>query len=375
MAMTVVLVASLAESVSNFRAPLVRELVARGIRVIAVAPDLDDKSRAAIRALGAESALVPFARTGMNPFADARGIFALYRFFRQHRPQAVLAYTAKPVNYGLLAARFAGVPVRAAMITGLGYAFTEGQEPRRRVARFAAGALYRCSLPQATSLIFQNPDDVALFRSVGILRGSSPVNLVNGSGVECGHYASTALPGVPHFLMVARLLKDKGVREYAEAARQLRRAVPHAITSLAGWIDSSPDAVTQAELSAWQADGLNFLGRLSDVRPAISQASVVVLPSYREGTPRSVLEGMAMGRAIITTDAPGCRETVVHGVNGLLVPPRDAGALARAMTELAGDPARVAAMGRESRRIAEEKYDAKAVALDTLRKAGILPAP
>jgi glycosyltransferase involved in cell wall biosynthesis len=356
MAMTVVLVASLAESVSNFRAPLVRELVARGIRVIAVAPDLDDKSRAAIRALWAEPALVPFARTGMNPFADARGIFALYRFFRQHRPQAVLAYTAKPVNYGLLAARFAGVPVRAAMITGLGYAFTEGQEPRRRVARFAAGALYRCSLPQATSLIFQNPDDVALFRSVGILRGSSPVNLVNGSGVECGHYASTALPGVPHFLMVARLLKDKGVREYAEAARQLRRAVPHAITSLAGWIDSSPDAVTQAELSAWQADGLNFLGRLSDVRPAISQASVVV-------------------RAIITTDAPGCRETVVHGVNGLLVPPRDAGALARAMTELAGNPARVAAMGRESRRIAEEKYDAKAVALDTLRKAGILTDP
>jgi glycosyltransferase involved in cell wall biosynthesis len=151
--------------------------------------------------------------------------------------------------------------------------------------------------------------------------------------------------------------------------------VPHAITSLAGWIDSSPDAVTQAELSAWQADGLNFLGRLSDVRPAISQASVVVLPSYREGTPRSVLEGMAMGRAIITTDAPGCRETVVHGVNGLLVPPRDAGALARAMTELAGNPARVAAMGRESRRIAEEKYDAKAVALDTLRKAGILTDP
>lgn len=372
---SVVIVASLAESVSNFRAPLVRRMVQHGLAVTAVAPDLDSSSRSAIAELGARAELVRFARTGMNPVKDLLGIVALYRFFRREKPRYILAYTAKPVNYGLLAARFAGVPTRSVMITGLGYAFTEGGEGRRKIARMAARFLYGLSLPRATSIIFQNPDDVALFREQGLLSAASPVHLVNGSGVDCSQYAVSALPERPHFLMIARLLKDKGVREYAEAAARLRAQVPGATTSLVGWIDESPNSITRNELDGWCAAGLNFLGRLSDVRPAIAQASVVVLPSYREGTPRSVLEGMAMGRAIITTDAPGCRETVEPGVNGLLVTPRDAAALAQAMIALARDPARVVAMGTQSRRIAKEKYDADAVALDTLRKAGILPAP
>ena len=180
------------------------------------------------------------------------------------------------------------------------------------------------------------------------------------------------MPQKPVFLLVARLLADKGIREYAEASRKLRRVMPHVRTLLVGGFDPSSNAVKQKELDGWVAGGLEFLGHLSDVRPALAQASVIVLPSYREGTPRSVLEGMAMGRAVITTDAPGCRETVKSGQNGILVPPRDTDALFDAMRALAGNHRIVKNMGRSSRQIAEEKYEGKSVARDTMRLAGLI---
>jgi glycosyltransferase involved in cell wall biosynthesis len=172
--------------------------------------------------------------------------------------------------------------------------------------------------------------------------------------------------------MVARLLADKGIREYAQAAAKLRKAAPDVRTLLVGGLDPSPSSVSQNELDGWVAGGLEYLGQLSDVRPAIAQASVVVLPSYREGTPRSVLEGMAMGRAIITTDAPGCRETVKAGLNGILVLPRNSEALFAAMMSLAGKDGVIERMGCASRQIAEEKYEGKSVARDIMRLAGLI---
>jgi glycosyltransferase involved in cell wall biosynthesis len=164
------------------------------------------------------------------------------------------------------------------------------------------------------------------------------------------------------YLFIGRLLGDKGVREFAEAARLLKRNNPQVICSLVGWIDSNPNSITQAELDGWVADGrIEFLGRLADVRPAIEACSVFVLPSYREGTPRTVLEAMAMGRAIITTDAPGCRETVVHGENGFLIPVQDPKALAQAMRCFIHEPELQQSMGARSRQIAEEKYDVNKV--------------
>ena len=171
--------------------------------------------------------------------------------------------------------------------------------------------------------------------------------------------------------MIARFLKDKGVREYGEAAARLKRSHPEVEVALAGWLDESPDAIDAADLERFAAAGLTLLGRLDDVRPAIAAASVYVLPSYREGTPRSVLEAMAMARAIITTDAPGCRETVIDGDNGFLVPPRDVDSLHRAMLRFVEQPELAAPMGRGSRRLAEQRYDVTEVSRTLMNYAGL----
>ena len=173
-------------------------------------------------------------------------------------------------------------------------------------------------------MFFQNPDDEALFRELDLLPDTVPSSVVNGSGVDVAEYSVAPLPDRSCFLLIGRLLGDKGLREYAQAAQRVKATYPEAVFRLVGWIDDNPDAITQRELDQWVYSGvLEFLGRLDDVRPAIADCSVYVLPSYREGTPRTVLEAMAMGRPVITTDAPGCRETVVDGDNGFLVPVKD----------------------------------------------------
>lgn len=355
----VLVLASHAPSLVNFRGPLIREMIRRGWRVTAAAPDFDEATTAALRVLGATPADSPVARTGMNPLADLAYGRALIRLFREQRPDILLAYTIKPVIWGMLAARAIGVRRKVALVTGLGYAFTEGAGDglRRRLAEVAASTLYRLALPGADRVLFQNPDDRDLFLGRGLLRDRGQVAVVDGSGVDLDHYAPAPLPQEPVFLMIARLLGAKGVREYAEAALALKRRHPDARFQIAGWLDPGPDAIAETELRGWVEGGLEYLGRLDDVRPAVTAARVYVLPSYREGTPRSVLEAMAMGRPIITTDAPGCRETVEDGVSGLLVPPRDASALERAMEHLLRDAAAAAAMGRRSLERARSRYD------------------
>jgi glycosyltransferase involved in cell wall biosynthesis len=196
--------------------------------------------------------------------------------------------------------------------------------------------------------------------------------VVNGSGVDVREYAPAPVPDGPRFLLIARLLGDKGVREYAQAAKRIRAQRPDVVFSLVGWIDDSPDAIGRPELDAWVAEGaLNYAGRLDDVRPAIAGCSVYVLPSYHEGTPRTVLEAMAMGRAIITTDAPGCRETVKDGHNGYLVPVKSVAALVEAMQRFIDDPGLAARMGDSSRIVAVEKYDVGRVNAILLRQMGI----
>lgn len=284
----------------------------------------------------------------------------------------VLAYTIKPVVYGMLAAALAGVPQRYALITGLGYAFIGGGGRRALLGSIAKG-LYAVALRQASKVIFQNPDDRDLFRRTRLVPRMARVHIVNGSGIDTRRFTPAPLPaGQVVFLMIARLLGDKGVREYAEAARELKKRYPNFVARLVGWIDSNPDAIAQAELDGWIADGsVEFLGKLSDVRPAIADCSVYVLPSYREGTPRTVLEAMAMGRAVITTDAPGCRETVIDGDNGFLVEVRSVKALARAMEKVILEPALAAQMGQRSRLLAERKYDVRKVNDDLLEAMGI----
>lgn len=353
------LIAGLARSLVNFRGPLITALLNQGLDVHVAAPDLPANSptRAQLVALGAQVHEIPLRRAGTNPLADLLTLFALWRLMRRLQPQYVLAYTIKPVVYGTLAAWLARVPQRFALITGLGYAFTAGRQ-RSRVGRLVQW-LYKLALARAEGVFFQNPDDEALFRKLGLLAPGARSCVVNGSGVDVEQYAVAPLPdGGPRFLLIARLLGDKGVREYAQAAARVRAQHPETRFALVGRIDENPDSIAQAELDAWVHDGVvEYLGYLSDVRPAITACSVYVLPSYREGTPRTVLEAMAMGRALITTDAPGCRETVVDGDNGFLVPVRDVDALVDAMLKFVETPELAARMGARSRQIAEERYD------------------
>ena len=324
-----------------------------------------------LTARGATPHEIELSRTGMNPLADLKAALGMYGLIRKIKPTRMLAYTIKPIVYGLLAGRFAGVAHRFALITGLGYTF-QGEEEGRSKVRWLVQKLYGAALSGAHKVFFQNPDDELLFRSLAILPKSVPSCVVNGSGISVDQFVVAGLPADPQFLLIARLLGDKGVREYAEAASQLKQRHPTAIFRLVGWIDENPDAIRQMELESWVTSGvIDFLGKLEDVRPAIENCSVYVLPSYREGTPRTVLEAMAMGRPIITTDAPGCRETVIDGDNGFLIPVKSVDALVEAMERFILDSGLAVSMGKRSREIAVERYDVHKVNAFMLSEMGI----
>jgi glycosyltransferase involved in cell wall biosynthesis len=313
---------------------------------------------------------VPLGRTSINPVADLRSLAHLARLMRAERPGTVLAYTAKAVIFGLLAAAIAKVPRRYALITGLGYGFTGEAVGKRRLAQSAMKLLYRAALKRADKLFFQNGDDAALFRELKLVPPDVPVVVVNGSGIDVDRFRPQPFPeDQTRFLLIARLLSAKGIREYAAAAQAIRTRRADAEFHLVGGLDSNPDALARQEVARWHDQGiLTWHGEVGDVRPHIAASHVYVLPSYREGTPRSVLEAMAMGRPIITTDAPGCRETVVQGDNGLLVPPRSVEPLAEAMEWFLDHPDRIAPMGRRSREIAQAKYDVRQVNAHMLRE-------
>jgi glycosyltransferase involved in cell wall biosynthesis len=357
----VMVIGSQARSLVNFRGPLVKALHEHGHRVIAAAPSLSEDLDCVeqLARMGAECRDIPLSRTGLNPVADLRLLGELVRIMRAAQPQAALGYTAKAAIFGSIAAAIAGVPRRYALITGLGYAFTAGGGLKRRLVRSVLMRLYRAALSRTTKVFFQNRDDAQEFRDLGLIPPALPVVIVNGSGIDLDRFAPAPLPPPPlKFLLVARLLSAKGIREYAEAAAIVRARFPQVEFHLVGGLDSNPDAIPLREVEQWRADGrLVWHGEVADVRPYLAAAHVFVLPSYREGTPRSVLEAMGMGRAVITTDAPGCRETVVDGDNGFLVPTHAVSPLVEAIERFVHDPALVERMAERSLDIARAKYD------------------
>lgn len=369
-------IASYPESLLNFRGPLIDALLKAGLTVHVVAPGLavDSVVGKRLQVKGVAVHSVPMQRNGLNPIFDIVAFFALLKLMRRIKPEYVLSYTIKPVIYGTLASAVARVPQRFVLITGLGYAFS-GQKQSiglRTLLRQLLLKLYKFALRFSHGVIFQNPDDKFLFQQLGLIDVNAAVTVVNGSGVDIAYYKQAALPECVSFLLIARLLGDKGVREYVEAARLLKARHPKIICKLVGWIDTNPDAISQQELDCWIDSGvIEYLGKLGDVRPVIADSSVYVLPSYREGTPRTVLEAMAMGRPIITTDAPGCRETVVDGENGYLVPIKSVDALVAAMEKFIETPSLIKAMGKKSREIAEMKYDVHKVNSVMLKTMGI----
>jgi glycosyltransferase involved in cell wall biosynthesis len=370
-AQQVLLVGSYAPSLISFRGPLIAAMVECGHSLIAAAPAIDETTAGALRELGAQPREIPLSNASLNPLELLRSVRAVRALIREERPDVLIAYTIKPVIAAALAGHAEGVETIVALITGAGYAFTGGREIKRTVSRAAASLLYRIALKRTHVIVFQNPDDERLFRELGLVPRGRQTRLVNGSGVDLDYYSPVPIPNRTAFLMIARLLKDKGIREFAHAARRLKAAHPEVPITLAGDLDPSPDSLSRRELEELTDCGIDYLGHVGDVRPAIAACSVYVLPSYREGTPRSVLEAMAMGRAIITTDAPGCRETVREGENGVLVQPRDAQSLFDAMMRFVREPALAQTMGTESRRLAEAKYDVHRVNADLLRYAGL----
>lgn len=381
--MKFLMISSYLPSVLNFRGKLLEAIAAQGHEVVVIAPNHADfpEQVTALTQLGYMVLEVPMQRTGTNPLADLNTLFALYRVIRRVQPDMVLSYTIKPVIYGTWAAWLARVPQRFALITGLGYAFQRGEEQAKSLFQRAVHGLYKKALTYSDKVFFQNPDDLALFRHMNLIECNKPAVVVNGSGVDLAKFDQVELPrqtsGQPKvaFLLIARLLGDKGVREYAAAAAKIKATHPEIEFHLVGWIDQNPSAIDQKELDQWvQEQRVTYWGKLTDVRPAIAATSVYVLPSYREGTPRTVLEAMAMGRAVITTDAPGCRETVIEGENGHLVAVKSVDALVNAMQQCIDQPARVEDMGQRSREIALTKYDVHRVNAHMLTEMGVKPS-
>jgi glycosyltransferase involved in cell wall biosynthesis len=350
----------------NFRRSLISALQTAGARVLALGA-AGDGFDTQLAAAGIHFEHVPVSRRSLNPLADAALSLRLFTIFRRLRPTVVHCFTIKAVIFGTLAAAAARVPIRVVTITGLGHAFISGSALLRRVVI----ALYRQALRRAHGVFFQNADDRALFVQLGLV-APERTELVPGSGVDLQYFAPAPLPyrerTAPTFLMVARLLKEKGVREYLRAAGAVKALHPSVTFRLLGGADvRNPSALQPDEVAALRGSSVvEWIDEVQDVRPYIRAADVVVLPSYREGLPRTLLEASAMGRALIATDTEGCREVVVDGQNGYLVPVRDAQALAAAMCRMIDAPACIGTMGASARTRAEASFDEQLVIRRTL---------
>ena len=367
----IILIASIAQSLLVFRGRLLEELVAEGHQVLTCAPPTEDQVVQDLQRLGVDFHPLPMTRNSIDPPGDVQLAWRMKQLFHAHKPDLVFSYTIKPVIYGSMVARWCGIP-NAAMITGLGKTFS-GTTRQDRVVEKIVRLLYRFSLRGTNPVFFQNPDDLQLFWRAGLVKRDNRPTLIPGSGVDLDYFSPGPFPKQPSFLLLARMIAAKGIPEYVAAAKIVRQKYPGTRIRMAGFVTTGSGSISAQQIEAWQREaGIEFLGGLDDVRPALRDASVYVLPSwYREGIPRSILEAMAMGRPVITTDAPGCRETVRPGENGFLVPERDVEALANAMIKFVEQPELIAKMGKVSRILAEQRFDVRRVNNIILQRLGL----
>lgn len=381
--MKFVIISNFLPLLSNFRGVLINEIYQRGFEIHIIAPNLDDYEQEVKELIlkGYYLHNIPLQRTGVNVIEDLKTIIAIYKILNKLQADYVLSYTIKPIIYGSIASWLAKIPHRFALITGLGYAFQNVEMGKKRsFFQKIVHQLYAIALDKVEKVFFQNPDDKKLFLQLGLLKVDKPCVVVNGSGVNVKEFSVVELPMNDlgeekiSFLLIARLLIDKGIREYIQAARKIKKEYPYVEFNLVGWIDENPSAISPQELDEWIQEGIiNYWGKQADVRPAIANSSIYVLPSYREGVPRSVLEAMSMGRAIITTNAPGCKETVIPGENGFLIEVKSVDALIEAMERFIKEPALIKDMGKKSRLFALDRYDVDKVNRHMLKEMGIIP--
>jgi glycosyltransferase involved in cell wall biosynthesis len=362
----------------NFRRSLALALRDAGHEVLLISPPGPYGEK--LRALGLRWEPVPMVRRSLNPLREVRLLWHLWRMFRRERPDLVHGFTIKCAVYGSLAARLAGVPARVNAVAGMGYVFSS-DDAKARLLRPLVRALLRLALGGRNArLVLQNPDDVALFEDAGLV-DAAQVRLIPGSGVDCSRFVAREPvrdPGKPaRVLLPARLLWDKGVAEFVSAARQLLAQGRAIEFLLAGDPDpGNPAAVPEASVRAWVEEGvLQWLGHVDDMPALFASVDMVVLPSYREGLPKGLIEAAACSLPLVTTDVPGCREVVTDGVDGLLVPVRDADALANAIARLLDDLALASRLGEAARAKALDQFDERIVVARTLAVYGELLEP
>jgi len=348
-------------SLINFRGLLIKHLVKSGFEVYAFAPDYTDLLREEIKNLGAIPIDGGFSRAGMNPLMDFASILKLSYLLYSLKISITLAHSIKPVLFGTISAWIGGASRRVVIIEGLGHIFTDDgtrKSLRKLILQSFVTYLFRFSLSLVFKVVFLNTDDLNEFINLGIV-DKKKSTVLGGIGVDLDDWITVPTISNPiTFLLAARLLKEKGVREFYEAARKIKSQYPNIRFILLGGIDINPTALTKSEVDGWVREGfLEWPGNVS-VKPWLAQASVFVLPSYREGVPRSTQEAMALGRPVITTNVPGCRDTVIDGRNGFLVPVRNSFALAEAMLKFVNNPELIYSMGVESRIMAIDLFDA-----------------
>lgn len=363
-------------SLINFRKNVLIDLVSNGYEVLALAPGRDAALEKELAGLGVRFQTITLSRTGLNPFLDFLTIVEIRSIIRSFKPTLLITYTIKPVIYGNLVAGYHPGIKKLALITGLGYLDTGRKTRMKELMQALIHRLYRYALRNLQFIAFQNPDDKAYFLNYKLLQDQTAITITAGSGVDLGHYKKTEPVLTPViFLLIARLIKAKGIEYYLEAAGMLKAEYGSKVTfRLIGLLDAgNPDSISESVVNDLHQKGtIEYLGFQKDVRDSLASASVFVLPSYyREGTPRTILEALAAGKPVITTDNPGCRETVVDGRNGFLIPVKDSLRMIEAMRKFIDDPSRIVTMGEESYRLAQTKYDVALVNKHLFDFAGI----
>lgn len=353
-----ILVSPKNRTVYNFRGDLIQKIIASGYEVVVTGPNRIDVDK--IEALGARFIEVPIDKNGVNPLADLKYQKALTDIFRREQPDVMLGYTSKPVIYGSIAAKKAKVPHIAAMVTGAGYAFT-AKTAKAKVIKAIMSMLYKRAFRCADVVIFQNTDDRDQFIREKLVKAEK-CQIVNGSGVNMEKFSVCEYPDQITFFMLSRVMYSKGIREYLQACSIVKEKYPQVRCMLLGACEAIQDSLSPEELRPYIEKGIiEHFGETDRVADYYKQCSVYVLPSYREGTPRTVLEAMAMGRAVITTDAPGCRGTVIHGETGFLVPVQSGEAVAEKMIAFIENPELIQSMGSKSYAYCREKFDVQII--------------
>lgn len=351
----------------HFRKELVLDLVKEGYEVFCLAEGYEPSTKEIIVSWGAKPVEHNLKRSNLNPLADIIEVFKLRKILKDIEPDMVLTCFVKPVIFASLAAKLAGIKKRVGMIEGLGYAFTPSTEKKglkAKIIKFLQIQLYKIALPTLDKVLFLNPDDQRDLLIENNIKVKS-TEILGGIGVNLDYYrySEPKIKTDVSFIFLGRLLREKGIFEFLEAAKVVKKEKPNTQFLVLGQIDKqNPTAMSEEKLQEYIDDNIiEYLGYVKNVPDYIEKVDVFVLPSYREGVPKSTQEAMAMGKVILTTDVPGCRETVVDGVNGFLVPLFSAEKLAEKMLELINKPILVRSMGVESRRIAEEKFDVRKV--------------